>query len=88
MQVSHIKCIWTVLRSSILAHNNNLEQITDDQTVVSKTAIEFIHDFKFLGIRLGEQLSFKYLLTYITKEIATGNYILPMNKKFRIQSVI
>ena len=52
---------------------------------INNTEIEHIHEF--LGIRLDEQLSFKYQIAHIRGKIAAGNYILAMNKKLVPMSI-
>ena len=54
---------------------------------INNTEIEYINQFKFLSIRLVKQLSFKHQIAHIKGRIATGNYILSMNKKLVPMSI-
>ena len=61
-----------------LLYSNSPTKLTDGPKLYKdNTEIAYIHEFKFIGIRLDEQqLSFKYQIAHIRGKIATGNYIL------------
>ena len=54
---------------------------------IDNTEIEYVNHFKFLGIRLDDQLSFKHQISHIKGKMATGNHILAMNKKLAPMSI-
>ena len=66
-----------------LLYSNSPTKLTDGPKLYKdNTEIAYIHEFKFIGIRLDEQqLSFKYQIAHIRGKVATGNYIIAMNKK-------
>ena len=69
-------------------YSNSPTKLTDrPKLYIDNTEIEYIHEFKYVGIRLDEQLSFKYQIAHIRGKIAAGNYILAMNKKLVPMSI-